>query len=198
MLNYVKVSAERDNLDATTVQYLTALNGFFEGPAGYVRLYGLPSYRIDELWKDNIWLPYQVTLSAQGQQAPEVAPWRVNAFTSYTFQRGTLKGFNLGGGLRISAGQIDGYSYSPTLGILDVHAPIVGPEDTHFDLFLGYTRKLNYKVMGHNLIWNTQINLRNVGETTRLIPAAYEPDGSVQFARIQEGMTWRWSNSLEF
>lgn len=193
-LNYVRTFATRTNLDSSTITYMNGLNSFLTGDAGYLRLWGLASYQLSTLWHKDLWLPYQVTLSSQGQSAPEVAPWRLNVISSYNFSRGKLKGFMLGGAARIEAARISGYRYSSTLGYLDVNQPIHGPKDTHLDLWAGYTRKLNYR----NLVWHAQLNLRNVGENTRLVPSYFEPDGSLSLARIQQGMEWRLSNSLEF
>jgi len=193
-INYVRTFATRTNLDASTIAYMTALNSFFSGDAGNVRLYGLSAYQVSTLWHKDLWLPYQVTLSSQGQSAPEVAPWRLNLVSTYTFDHGKAKGFMFGGAARLEASRISGYRYSSALGFLDVNKPIMGPEDTHLDLWVGYTKKLKYR----DLVWHTQINLRNVGEKTRLVPTYYEPDGSLALARIQQGMTWQWSNSLEF
>lgn len=193
-LNYVRVFATRTNLDQSTIAFMTGLNDFFRGDAGYIRLFGLQAFQIDNLWNKDLWLPYQVTLSSQGQSAPEVAPWRLNLVSSYTFDHGKAKGLLLGGAARIEASKISGYRYSSALGLLDVNQPIKGPQDSHYDLWVGYTKKLKY----HDMRWHVQLNLRNVFEKTRLVPAYYEPDGSLSLARIQEGMTWALTNSLEF
>ncbi len=193
-LNYVRTFATRTNLDSTTITYMNALNNFFNGDAGYLRLWGLAAYQTSTLWRKDLWLPYQVTLSSQGQSAPEVARWRLNGVTTYTFDRGRLKGAFIGGAARLEARRISGYRYSPTLGYLDVNQPIMGPSSEYFDLWVGYTKKLKY----HNLNWRVQLNVRNVGDKTRLVPAYYEPDGSLALARIQEGMSFLLTNSLEF
>jgi hypothetical protein len=159
-----------------------------------MRLWGLAAYGGGYLWHKDLWLPYQVTLSSQGQSAPEVARWRANLVSSYSVDRGKLKGLMFGGAARLEASRISGYRYSSTLGYLDVKQPIMGPQDNHYDLWVGYKKKLNY----HDLVWRIQLNLRNVGEKTRLVPAYYEPDGSLSLARIQEGMTFRLTNTLEF
>ena len=193
-LNYVRTFATRTNLDQSTVAYMNGLNDFFNGDAGYLRLWGLAAYGTGYLWHKDLWLPYQVTLSSQGQSAPEVAPWRVNLVNNYTFDHGNLKGFNLGGALRVEAGRISGYRYSPALGFLDVTQPLIGPKDTHVDAWVGYSRKLGF----HDVVWHSQINIRNLGEKTRLVPSYYEPDGSLALARIQQGMLFQFSNSFEF
>lgn len=193
-LNYVRTFATRTNLDKTTVAYMNALNEFLSGDAGYVRLWGLASYQISEMWHKDIWLPYLVTLSSQGQSAPEVARWRLNLVSSYTFDRGPLRNLLVGGAARLEASRIAGYRYSPTLGYLDVDQPIMGPKDSHFDLWVGYTKKLKF----HDISWHVQLNMRNVGEKTRLVPSYYQPDGSLSLARIQQGMEWMLTNTFEF
>jgi hypothetical protein len=74
----------------------------------------------------------------------------------------------------------------PSRGGLDVNQPIMGPTDTHVDMWLGYTRKV-YK----NVNWRVQLNLKSVGEKDHLTPSQYEPDGSLALARIQQGMGGR-------
>ena len=193
-LNYVRTFATRTNLDSSTIFYMNAMNNFWNGDAGYMRLWGLAAYGGGYLWHKDLWLPYQVTLSSQGQSAPEVSKWRANLVSSYSFDRGTLKGFMIGGAARLEAGRISGYRYSSSLGYLDVNQPLMGPNDQHWDAWIGYSKKLKWG----DLAWRIQLNLRNVGEKTRLVPAYYEPDGSLALARIQEGMQFRLTNTLEF
>ena len=195
-LNYVSTTATRDNIDGATRTFMTEFNTFFSGDAGNLRLWGQPStdYKVKNLWRNNLWLPYQVLLSSQGKSAPEIAKWRLNLISTYNFDQGRFKGVTVGGAARLEANRIAGYRYSSTLGFLDIDQPIMGPKDSHFDLWLGYSRKLQY----HNLVWRIQLNVRNAFEKTRLVPSSYEPDGSLALARIQEGMSWRLGNSIEF
>lgn len=195
-LNYVRTFATRTNVDKATVQAMNQFNSFYMGDAGKIRMYGQtsPTFLISETWKNNLWLPYQVLLASQGQSAPEVAPWRLNAVSTYEFDRGRLKGLLVGGALRWEAGKISGYRYSSALGFLDVNQPLMGPTDQHLDVWVGYSRKLKYR----DMLWKVQLNVRNLGEGTRLVPAYYEPDGSLALARIQTGMLGFLTNSLEF
>ncbi|MDD2762859.1 MAG: TonB-dependent receptor plug domain-containing protein [Opitutaceae bacterium] len=194
-VNYVRTFATRTNLDQTTRAYMDEFNTFYNGDAGTLRLWGqqAPSFQVKSMWNNDLWLPYQVALASQGQSSPEVAPWRLNGITTYTFDRGRLKGAFIGGAARLEAGRISGYRYSSALGFLDVNQPLKSPSDEHFDLWVGYTYKLT-----HNVNWRIQLNLRNVGEKTRLVPAYYEPDGSLALARIQQGMEWLVTNTFEF
>ncbi|MDD2763781.1 MAG: TonB-dependent receptor plug domain-containing protein [Opitutaceae bacterium] len=194
-VNYVRTHATRTNLDSTTRAYMEEFNTFYSGDAGLLRMWGQQSsvFLVSNLWMNNLWLPYQVALASQGQSAPEVSPWRLNGVTTYTFDHGRLKGLFVGGAARLEAGRIEGYRYSSDLGFLDVSKPLMGPNDEHFDMWIGYQRKLT-----HNVNWRIQLNLRNVGEKTRLVPAYYEPDGSLALARIQQGMEWQFTNTFEF
>lgn len=115
--------------------------------------------------------------------------------TTYSFDRGPIKGVFIGGGLRDEAGRIAGYAYNPTTLGLDVTKPFDGPNDTHYDLWLGYNKKF---ALARKVNWRIQLNLRNVGESTRLVPVRYQPDGTMALSRIQEGMTWALTNSFEF
>lgn len=194
-INYVRTHATRTNLDSATRAYMNELDRFFSGDAGYIRLWvGMSAYQLSTLWKNDLWGPYQVSLSSQGQSAPEVAPWRFNFVTNYRFSGERLRGWSVGGAARLEASRISGYKYSTSLGYLDVHQPIMGPQESHYDVWFGYQKKLKYK----GLVWRAQLNLRNVGESTRLVASYYQPDGSLALARIAEGMSWRFTNSLEF
>lgn len=195
-LNYVRTEATRDNIDGATRAFMTEFNTFFSGDAGNLRLWGINSadFKVKNIWRANLWLPYQVLLSSQGKSAPEVPKWRLNLVSTYNFEHGRLKGVTAGGAARVEASRILGYRYSASLGFLDVNQPLMGPKDSHFDFWLGYTKKLKYQ----NLVWRVQLNVRNAFEKTRLVPATYQPDGSLALARIQDGMSWRLGNSLEF
>lgn len=195
-LNYVRTKATRTNIDTATVAYMNALNTFYNGPAGKLRLYGQssPTFLVSSQWNQDVYAPYLVQLASQGQSAPEVSPWRFNLVSTYEVRSGKFKNLRIGGAARLEAGRISGYRYSSTLGYLDVTQPRIGPDDQHFDLWVGYSKKLK----SDNLLWRVQLNVRNVGEKTRLVPSYYEPDGTLALARIQDGMSWRLTNSIEF
>ncbi|HEY4299478.1 MAG TPA: hypothetical protein VGM73_01310, partial [Candidatus Didemnitutus sp.] len=193
-VNYSRTFATHENIDETTREYMKTWDDFLSGPAGALRLWGSTAgFTVGPTWIQGVYNPYLVEVNSQGQSAPEVAPWRLNGISTYAFDHGTLKGLFVGGAARLEAARIEGYHYSPSLGTLDVTDPWYGPRDSHFDLWLGYKMKVR-----SNLEWKVQLNLRNVGETTKLVPSYYEPDGSIALARIQEGMTWELSNTLTF
>ena len=212
-MNYSHVNATHTDIDPITQQFISQMTGFLNGPAGQIRMWcnqctGNP---LGGDWNSSIVAPWTVQLNDQGHEAPEVAPWRLNLVSTYTFDRGPIKGWFIGGGLRIEAKRILGYAYDPTFknvnstdpnyaqvlavtqGGLNVNEPFMGSTDTHLDAWIGYSRKL-YR----NVNWRIQLNLQNVGEKDHLVAAGYNPDGSLYLARIQEGMGWRLENSFDF
>jgi hypothetical protein len=193
-INYSRTFATHSNIDALTQGLMGQITQWFAGPAGQLRLWGNYGQPIDQTWLSYVWNPYLVELNSSGQEAPEVSPWRLNAITTYTFDRGKLKGYFIGGAARLEAGRIEGYQYSPTLQTLDVTKPWIGPNDEHYDLWFGYSRR----IFANKINWRIQANIHNVAEKTKLVAAQYEPDGSLALARIQDGMSWQLTNSFDF
>jgi hypothetical protein len=193
-VNYSRTFATHTNIDALTAGFMAQLTQFFNGPGGQLRIWGAGGNTIQSNWIDNVYNPYLVEVDSEGQSAPEVAPWRLNAITTYNFDRGKLKGYFIGGAMRLEASRIEGYGYSPTLGTLNVNDVILGPEDQHFDLWFGYTRR----IFANKINWRIQANIRNLFQKTELVASQYEPNGDLALARIQEGMTWQLTNSFDF
>ncbi len=211
-LNYTHVNSTHENIDEADQVFISQITGFYNGPGGQIRMWcnqcGSP---IGPYWDSQIVAPWTVELNEQGHEAPEVSPWRLNLVTTYQFDRGPIKGLFIGGALRMEASRILGYKYDPTFvnvnstdpnyaavklvteGGLNVNEPFFGPTDTHVDAWIGYQRKLAKSVN-----WRIQLNITNVGEKDHLVPAEYEPDGSLALARIQLGAGYRLENSFDF
>jgi hypothetical protein len=210
-LNYSHVNATHSDIDPAAQAFISQITGFMNGPGGQIRMWCNSCGTLGADWNTSIVAPFTVELNDQGHEAPEVSPWRLNLITNYSFDRGPIKGVFVGGALRMEASRILGYRYNPnyknvnstdpnyanvvavTEGGLDVSQPIMGPTDTHVDMWIGYTRKV-YK----NVNWRVQLNLKSVGEKDHLTPSQYEPDGSLALARIQQGMGWTLENSFDF
>jgi hypothetical protein len=197
-LNASKTFATRTNLAPTMVAQIEAMTAFFAGPAGDYRWWGGGvNNAIRTQWTNNILNPYQTFKSQEGLNAPEIAPWRFNGVTTYNFDSGRLKGTFVGGAYRWEQARILGYQFDQSLnnglGALDVSKPWKGEADSHFDLWIGHSRKLTDKIN-----WRIQLNLRNVGESKSLVPVVRNPNGEIAYSRIQEGMVWQLTNTLEF
>ncbi len=203
-VNYTRTFATHTNIDPTTSAFMANQYKFFSSVAGDLRLWGggggtaannyTNGTAIGPQWIRGVYNPYLVEVATQGHSAPEVAPWRLNLISTYNFDRGSLKGFMIGGAGRVEAGRILGYAFDPTTNFLDVNHPWIGKNDTHVDGWIGYTRRITARKVN----WRIQLNVRNIGEKYHLVTAAVEPDGSVGLARIQEGMTWALTNTFEF
>lgn len=197
-LNVSKTFATRAALAPTIVTLMNQMTAFLAGPAGDIRLWGGgASNALRNQWKNNIIDPYNTFKSQEGSNAPEIAPWRFNAVTTYNFSEGRLKGSWIGGGYRWEDRRVLGYLFDPTIGTtggaLDIKKPLRGKSDVHLDMWFGHSRKLTEKIN-----WRIQANLRNVGESTKLVPVSINPNGTTAFSRIQEGMVWQLTNTLEF
>ncbi|HEY9153516.1 MAG TPA: TonB-dependent receptor plug domain-containing protein [Opitutaceae bacterium] len=195
-VNYSHTNATRTNIDPATTKFMSDLYTFFTGPGGQIREWGPGGNPIGKDWITNVYNPYEVEVLSAGQQAPEIAPWRLNGITTYTFDHGPAKGFLIGGAIRWEAAIIAGYRYNADLGptgSLDPNDPIKGKEEKHYDLWVGYSRKV-YK----NINWRIQLNLRDIGDKAHLVPSRIEPDGSLALARIEEGTSWQLTNSFDF
>ncbi len=197
-VNVAKTFATRESLAPTIVNLINEMTAFFAGPAGDFRWWGGGvGNSIRTQWQNNVLNPYNTFKSQEGSNAPEIAPWRFNVVTTYSFDHGTLKNAFLGGGYRWEGARVLGYQFDQSLnnglGALDISKPWKSDTDQHFDLWVGYAHKLNEK-----LNWRIQLNLRNVGENAGLDPVSINPDGTVAFARITEGMNWQLTNTLEF
>ncbi|HZZ18266.1 MAG TPA: TonB-dependent receptor, partial [Opitutaceae bacterium] len=203
-VNYSHVNATHENIDPAMQAFIGQVTAFMNGPGGQVRMWCNSCGTLGADWNSSIVAPWTVQLNDQGHEAPEVAPWRLNLVSTYSFDRGPIKGWFIGGGLRVEAARILGYRYDPTFkninsddpnyaqvtsvtqGGLNVNEPWKGSNDTHVDAWLGYSRKI-YR----NVNWRIQLNLQNVGEKDHLVASAFEPDGSLALARIQLGMGWK-------
>ncbi len=196
-INAAKTTSTRTNLSGTLLDFIMRQKALMDSPAGDIRQWWAGDRTLREVWTGSVWGPYLNLAAQEGSAAPEIRPWRFNAVANYTFETGWLKGFNLGGAYRWQESAILGYglqSYTdPDLMIPDVTKPFKSPSEDGIDLWLGYERKLTAK-----LNWRIQLNLRNVGDDSHLIPISIQPDGSPAQFRIAEKMSWSVTNTFTF
>ena len=210
-MNYSKVNATHENIDPVSQNFIADLTQFMNGPGGQVRMWYNGGPALQNTWNSSIVAPYAVLINQLGHAAPEVSPWRFNAVSTYSFDHGFLKGVFVGGAYRLEAGRIIGYAYDPkyvnqissdpryaavkdlTLGGLNVDKPFIGKNDSHLDVWVGYSQKLTRKIN-----WRVQLNIRSVGEKDKLVASRINPDGSLALARIQQGTGYQLTNSFDF
>jgi len=186
------ITAVSPSIDAW-VQSFTTFFGTPDHPtsAGLIKLWGGSTFAYN--WNTTILSGYNLLRAQIGQMQPDLPPYKVNVISNYNFDHGVLKGANAGVAYRWEDRRILGYQYNATTTALDVTRPWKGPSDSHLDLWVGYSRKLT-----NGVDWNIQLNLRNVGEKNKIIPASMEPDGSVALYRIQYGMLASLTNTFSF
>ena len=131
-----------------------------------------------------------------GSISPEVRKWRFNLINNYSFTRGALKGWGVGGSVRWQDKAAIGY---PVIlfegaGQFDVKHPFYGPADRSYDAWLSYGRRL----WRDRVRWKAQLNVRNIGVHNRLIPVSTQPDDTIDAWRFSPDTTWTLSNSFDF
>jgi TonB-dependent Receptor Plug Domain len=204
--NASKITAVQTALGSADSAFIEKEHEFFSGPAGQLPLWGYwggaggGTSTLYSYFMQNIWSAYQLQTAQTDTMQPELSKWNFKGITNYSFKNGMLKGFNVGGGVRWASKPILGYGisqYTDVLGnqtwIMDVHKPLYGKIEEHFDAWIGYQHKLTSKID-----WRLQLNVRNVGEKPHLVPVSVEPDGSWAQMRIEEGQTFELTNKFMF
>lgn len=196
--NASKVSAYQTALGASAANYLNGMaNLWLNTDIGLTAEWGGGPIRNE--FMSGIWAPYLTQVALTGTDQPELRKWNFKVITNYTFERGSLKGLNVGGAYRWAAKPILGYGIKSTTlfgnsaWIADVNQPLYGKIDSHFDLWIGYQRKLTDKID-----WRIQLNVKNAFERARLTPISVEPDGSWAQQRIQMGQAFDLSCKFMF
>jgi hypothetical protein len=175
------------------VSTVEALYKKYQTPAGDIRRWWGGDEPMRDVFNRDVYSAYLFQKNTNGKMVAEMAPWRFNLVTNYKFDRGLLKGFNVGGGYRWEDHKILGYALNAKQDNLDISKPYWSKPDDSFDFWAGYERKISSK-----LDWRVQLNLRDVGKKPHVTPISVEPDGSYAQYRIQEGMTWTVTNTFSF
>ncbi len=191
--NASKQMAQQVALGTALVNFIEAEHTKWESPAGDLRLWWGGDNNFRFVFNRDVYSAYLFQKETNGKMVAEMSPWRVNLITNYTFDRGLLKGVNVGGGYRWQDGIILGYALNEAQNNLDVNKPYWGSSQHWVDLWAGYERKITSKVN-----WHVQLNLRNVGQKPHVTPISVEPDGTPAQYRIEEGLTWTLTNTFTF
>jgi len=135
--------------------------------------------------------------SKEGSILPEIRKWRFNLVNRYRFTEGRLKGWSLGGAVRWQDKAAVGYhSTVNQFGaiIQDIKHPIYGQTELITDAFLSYSRK----IMKDRVRWKVQCNVYNLLNDTKEIPVAIDDDLVVVGRQLQNGLTFKVSQTFEF
>lgn len=200
-INGAKVSAIRTNIGGAALtdfvtKYEKALN---TTAAGDLRIWwGGPGNETAKYqWNSRFGSEYHMFKLTEGTDVPELRKWRFNAISNYDFDRGVLKGFNVGGGVRYESGNILGYPVIDNpegdTANYDISKPYHGAAEYNFDVWVGYARKVTKRID-----WSIQLNVRNLFVGNELVPITVQPDGSPAAYRIRPGQTWQLTNTFRF
>lgn len=201
-VNVAKVRAQYDAISPTIGRFMDSMSAFFATDAGLLRMWGdsWADGTFRKQWNDSVVTSYETLKAYVGNSAPEVSPWRANLVNTYAFDSGALKGVFVGGGYRWEDRKLLGYGLSTfkmadgsSKLMPDISKPLKGETEDHYDLWLGYSRKITTKVN-----WRVQLNVRNIGEKHHLVASTLQPDGSMALARIAEGMSFQLTNNFSF
>ena len=140
-------------------------------------------------------------LARSGQKVSELREWRANFVGNYTFARDSrLRGWSLGSGLRWQDKVGIGYPIiastiaGKVVNVPDLQRPYYGPSEFAVDGWVGYTRK----IWQNRINWRLQLNVRNLLDDDKLIPAAAQPDGSIASWFAPQGRTFMLRSTFEF
>lgn len=154
-----------------------------------------------QTYYDNIVAP-QVAIASdlEGQAAPGQRKYRASFLSTYSFDEGLLKGFMTGGSVRWEDKAIIGYYGKPNPGtgssdltLSDVTRPIWDSANTYFDIWFGYTKKLNDKMR-----MKIQLNIVNAFESGELRTVAVNYDGSPNAFRIVDPRQFILTTTFDF
>lgn len=148
----------------------------------------------------NIIDPFRAYVLQDNGTAREIRKWRWNVISTYEFAKGTaLSGFRVGGALRWQDKVAIGYPVEYNAEVKDyipiVSNPYYGPTDFKVDAWIGYRF---HSIFKGKVRPDLQLNVRNVGDTGKLVPAAANPDGSIAGYWIGEGRTFSLTATFAF
>ena len=154
---------------------------------------------------------FNTAASGDGAVAQELRKWRANLVANYEFRSDRLKGFGVGSGVRWQDKAAVGFPVislrsdltpvpagGPALGsdvrVSDVRHPFYGPDETRYDAWLSYQRKIWKGKIGLKM----QLNVRNIFTHNELTPVTINPDGKVAVWSITEGRKITFSTKFSF
>lgn len=128
---------------------------------------------------DNLLSDISIQTAAEGGPLPEVAKWRFNAVTNYSFPDDTfLSGFGVGTGVRWQEARYIGSAIKEIDGVWvpDYNTKYYGKDELDIDTWISYSTKVF-----NDMPLRLQLRVRNVNAgSNELIPVRSDPDGTVK------------------
>ncbi len=146
-------------------------------------------------WNQNIASPMSLAKALEGKRTQGQREWRASVISTYRFVEGRLKGWEVGGSLRLQDDAIIGYlggapDSAGVIRTLDPGKPVFDNLDPSVDLWFSKSFTLP-RFLGRNVRAKVQLNVRNAFEDGNwLLPIAVNPDGSANTYRIVDPREW--------
>ncbi|HEY9154811.1 MAG TPA: hypothetical protein VIM69_06765, partial [Opitutaceae bacterium] len=138
--------------------------------------------------------------SAEGQQPTQLHKWKGSLVTNYTFDRGFLRNFSVGTGLRYLDKTIIGYpaiysevNGSPAVTALDIAHPYTTPARVGVDAWVGYSMKLAQKYQ-----LSLQLRVQDLEEDGSYRPIVANSDGTHSVYSIVMPRSYFLTAKLDF
>ncbi len=141
-----------------------------------------------QFFNTNFVTGYATAKSLEGLYRPQLSRYSGNVSTNFRLagitDHSILKRFNIGGALRYQGSKTIGYYGKQQLPAIiteiDVNRPIDLKAVVYVDAFIGYRTRIWRDKIGATV----QLNVRNLGESARLVPTLAWPDGTKKTFRI--------------
>ena len=136
--------------------------------------------------------------SVDGQPSTQLRKWHANIVSNYTFNDGSLKGFNFGGAARyLEKAVIGNPAITDSTGAvtgLDLAHPYYAGSYIGVDAWVGYTTKVYHD----KYVLNFQLNGRDLEQSGGFRPIVANSDGAHAVYRIVQPRTFYLTTKLEF
>ncbi len=157
-----------------------------------------PNNTVGGDYDSRIRIPLQAILDQDGGVVDEQREWRANVIANWTFANDSkFSGFNVGGALRwqdkAAIGNPFTFNDDGQL-ITDVNNPFFGPDETNFDAWVGYKRK----ILDGKVDWKIQLNIRNLFADDDPIPVTIDAYGNPAQLRLPALQYWYVTNTFSF
>lgn len=151
-----------------------------------------------EYWERDSLGAYIGYRSGEGRPSQQLAKWRANVLTNYSFSEGPLAGFSIGGGARYIEGAVIGNPVflddQGRVTGLDLDNPYKNNDLVSLDVWMGYRTK----VFDNKYDLSFQLNIRDLQESGKYRPISANSDGSHAAYRIVQPRTFYLTTTLGF
>ncbi|OAM91938.1 TonB-dependent receptor plug domain-containing protein [Termitidicoccus mucosus] len=160
----------------------------------------------NQAYYDSAYTPFKLQgLATEGQEVADQRKYNFSFLTNYSFDRGFLKGWAVGGAQRYASKAIIGYygkasgnnkdlSDNPLLDMIDVSRPIYDDPVWYTDLWVSYT----CKIFNDKVRMKLQLNVADVFQDGELRPTAVNYDGTPYAYRIVDPRQFILTATFDF